>query len=105
MPRADRPPSKMAAMSEAEPEPVCLAALFVWPHSRHSVASTCRHVAVLLSRTNHHAVCRYLLLLANNVGDHLDFLTCNWNVVSSNVMSFPALNSDLRAKWNAPLFF
>lgn len=63
----------------------------------------------VLSRANYHVTCFYMRLWANHANDNnrcapLAFPTHKWNVVNSNVTSFPAQNSDFRGKWNAPLY-
>lgn len=60
---------------------------------------TCTRVVFVLSRQHYHILCHYQLVFANSSKNnngriHLAFPNSCWNIYSSNVTSFLALNPD-----------
>lgn len=70
---------------------------------QYCAMTTSTYIVFVLSCANYYELCCYMHVLAKSATArhiHLDFPPCKWSVVSSNVTSFLAFNSNFWGNWN-----
>lgn len=66
---------------------------------------SCCYISSTYQRIMYCVVISWYLQTVLTMNVHFAFLTYKWIVINSNVMSFPAWNSDFWSKWNARFIF